>query len=92
MATVEGLQGIIVVGDTVEECRKYLIEVIGGWILLRPRLDDLILSIKGRSQLASQRSQWPVSKLNPAPRRELIKRLKKLEFIGPYPGREESKH
>ncbi|MCK9565735.1 MAG: type II toxin-antitoxin system HicB family antitoxin [Methanothrix sp.] len=49
VATVEGLQGIIAIGDTIEECRKDLIEVIEGWIALRLRLGDSIPPIKGIS-------------------------------------------
>ncbi len=47
MATVAGLQGVIAVGDTIEECRKDLIEVIEGWIALRLRMGDAIPSIDG---------------------------------------------
>ncbi|MEI8004053.1 MAG: type II toxin-antitoxin system HicB family antitoxin [Methanothrix sp.] len=46
VATVEGLQGVIAIGDTIEECRNDLIEVIEGWIALRLRLGDLIPQIK----------------------------------------------
>ena len=35
VATVPGLQGVIAVGDTFEECRKDLIEVIEEWIVAR---------------------------------------------------------
>ncbi len=49
VATVVGLQGVIAIGDTIEECRKDLIEVIEGWIALRLRLGDLIPPIKGFS-------------------------------------------
>jgi predicted RNase H-like HicB family nuclease len=34
-ATVPGLQGVIAVGDTLEECRIDLIEVIEEWIVAR---------------------------------------------------------
>jgi predicted RNase H-like HicB family nuclease len=47
MATVEGLQGVIAIGDTIEECRQDLIEVIEGWIALRLRMGDTIPSIDG---------------------------------------------
>lgn len=33
VATVPGLQGVIAVGDSLEECRKDLIEVIEEWIV-----------------------------------------------------------
>ncbi len=49
VATVVGLQGVIAIGDTIEECRKDLIEVIEGWIALRLRFGDLIPPIKGVS-------------------------------------------
>jgi predicted RNase H-like HicB family nuclease len=49
VATVVGLQGVIAIGDTIEECRKDLIEVIEGWIGLRLRLGDLIPPIEGVS-------------------------------------------
>jgi predicted RNase H-like HicB family nuclease len=35
VATVPGLQGVIAVGDTLEECRMDLIEVIEEWIVAR---------------------------------------------------------
>jgi predicted RNase H-like HicB family nuclease len=47
MATVADLQGVIAVGDTIEECRKDLIEVIEGCIALRLRMGDAIPSIDG---------------------------------------------
>ncbi len=47
MATVGGLQGVIAVGDTIEECRQDLIEVIEGWIALRLRMGDSIPPIDG---------------------------------------------
>ena len=42
VATVEGLQGVIAIGDSIEECRRDLIEVIEGWIALRLKLGDSI--------------------------------------------------
>jgi predicted RNase H-like HicB family nuclease len=47
MATVEGLRGVIAIGDTVEECREDLIGVIEGWIALRLRMGDTIPAIDG---------------------------------------------
>jgi predicted RNase H-like HicB family nuclease len=47
MATVEGLQGVIAIGDTIEECRQDLIEVIEGWVALRLRMGDTIPPIDG---------------------------------------------
>jgi len=47
MSTVEGLQGVIAIGDTIEECRQDLIEVIEGWIALRLRMSDTIPPIDG---------------------------------------------
>lgn len=47
MSTVEGLQGVIAIGDAIEECRQDLIEVIEGWIALRLRMGDTIPSIDG---------------------------------------------
>jgi len=46
VATVVGLQGVIAIGDTIEECHKDLIEVIEGWIALRLRFGEMISSIK----------------------------------------------
>ncbi len=42
MATVDGLRGVIAIGDTIEECREDLIEVIEGWIALRLKMDDTV--------------------------------------------------
>jgi predicted RNase H-like HicB family nuclease len=47
MSTVEGLQGVIAIGDSIEDCRQDLIEVIEGWIALRLRMGDAIPSIDG---------------------------------------------
>ena len=49
VATVKGLQGVIAIGDSVEECRRDLIEVIEGWIVLRLKLGDSIPPIQGIS-------------------------------------------
>jgi predicted RNase H-like HicB family nuclease len=49
VATVEGLQGVIAIGDSIEECRRDLIEVIEGWIVLRLKLGDSIPPIQGIS-------------------------------------------
>ena len=49
VATVEGLQGVIAIGDSMEECRRDLIEVIEGWIVLRLKLGDSIPPIQGIS-------------------------------------------
>lgn len=46
VATVEGLQGVIAIGDSIEECRRDLIEVIEGWIALRMRFGAIIPMIK----------------------------------------------
>jgi predicted RNase H-like HicB family nuclease len=47
MATVDSLQGVIAIGDTIEECRQDMIEVIEGWVALRLRMGDAIPSIDG---------------------------------------------
>jgi predicted RNase H-like HicB family nuclease len=47
MATVEGLRGVIAIGDTIEECRQDLVEVIEGWIALRLKMGDSVPSIDG---------------------------------------------
>ena len=49
VATVEGLRGVIAIGDSIEECRRDLIEVIEGWIALRLKLGDSIPPIQGIS-------------------------------------------
>ena len=46
VATVEGLRGVIAIGDSIEECRRDLIEVIEGWIALRIRFGAKIPMIK----------------------------------------------
>ena len=45
MATVDGLRGVIAIGDTIEECREDLIGVIEGWIALRLKMGDTVPSI-----------------------------------------------
>ena len=42
MATVEGLRGVIAIGDTIEECRQDLIGVIDGWVALRLKMGDTV--------------------------------------------------
>jgi predicted RNase H-like HicB family nuclease len=49
MATVEGLRGVIAVGDTVEDCRDDLIGAIEGWVVLGLRLGHAIPSIDGHA-------------------------------------------
>lgn len=49
MATVDGLRGVIAIGDTVEECREDLIQVIEGWIGLGLRMGHPIPSIDGHA-------------------------------------------
>jgi predicted RNase H-like HicB family nuclease len=48
-ATVPGLRGVIATGETIEECRKDLIEVLEGWIALRLRLGMAIPPIGGKT-------------------------------------------
>jgi len=52
MATVDGLQGVIATGETIEACRVDLIEVIEEWITIRlqrglgiPALDGFMISV-----------------------------------------------
>lgn len=47
MATVDGLRGIISIGDTIEECREDLIGVIEGCIALRLKMGDTVPAIGG---------------------------------------------
>jgi predicted RNase H-like HicB family nuclease len=49
LATVEGLRGVIAVGDTIEECRDDLIDVIEGWVALGLRLGHTIPPIDGHN-------------------------------------------
>ena len=49
MATVDGLRGVIAVGDTIEDCRQDLIEVIEGWVALGLRMGHSIPPIDGRT-------------------------------------------
>jgi len=47
-ATVPGLQGVIAIGDSLEECRSDLIEVIEEWIIAHLQRDYLIPPIGGQ--------------------------------------------
>jgi predicted RNase H-like HicB family nuclease len=47
MATVDGLRGVVAIGDTIEECREDLIGVIEGWIALRLKMGDTIPAMDG---------------------------------------------
>jgi len=55
-ATVRGLRGVIALGQTVEECRRELADVIEAWILVRvarglpvPPLGGVAIKIKRAS-------------------------------------------
>lgn len=48
VATVPGLQGVIAIGDSLEECRSDLIEVIDEWIAARLQRDYPIPPIGGQ--------------------------------------------
>lgn len=54
VATVPGLQGVIAVGDTLEECRMDLIEVIEEWIVARLQWGYSIPSIGGQTITSSK--------------------------------------
>jgi predicted RNase H-like HicB family nuclease len=41
------LEGVWATGNTVEECRRELISVIEGWIVLRLRMGDTIPPVGG---------------------------------------------
>ena len=56
LATVQGLQDVIAIGDTIEECRKDLIEVIEEWIAIRLQRGFAIPAIDG---LMIDASSWP---------------------------------
>jgi predicted RNase H-like HicB family nuclease len=47
MAIVDGLRGVIAIGDTIEECREDLMRVIEGWIALRLKMGDTVPAIDG---------------------------------------------
>ncbi|MFZ2470937.1 MAG: type II toxin-antitoxin system HicB family antitoxin [Methanothrix sp.] len=47
MATVDGLQGVIATGETIEACRVDLIEVIEEWITIRLQRDQGIPALDG---------------------------------------------
>jgi predicted RNase H-like HicB family nuclease len=53
-ATVPGLQGVIAVGDTLEECRIDLIEVIEEWIVARLEWGYPIPPISGHTISSSK--------------------------------------
>ena len=48
-ATVPGLSGVIATGETIEECRRDLIEVLEEWISFRLRLGMSIPPIGGKT-------------------------------------------
>jgi predicted RNase H-like HicB family nuclease len=58
VATVSGLQGVIAVGDSFEECRKDLIEVIEEWIVARIQWGYPIPPISGHT---IESSKEPIS-------------------------------
>ena len=55
-ATVNGLRGVIAIGQTLEECRTELAEVVEEWILVRvarglsiPKLGGISIRVKRAS-------------------------------------------
>jgi predicted RNase H-like HicB family nuclease len=54
VATVPGLQGVIAVGEALEECRMDLIEVIEEWIVARLQWGYSIPSIGGQTIASSK--------------------------------------
>ena len=54
MATVEGLRGVIATGETIEECREDLIEVIEEWIAIRLQRGLAIPDLDGYEVNVSQ--------------------------------------
>ena len=83
------IQGVWASGKTLEACRDDLMSALEDWIAFRLRTGRSIpRSVE--QQLPSHRSRSELSnKLTPVSRRELVRRLRKLGFDGPYPG---SKH
>ena len=54
VATVPGLQGVIAIGNSLEECRSDLIEVIEEWIVARLQWGYTIPAISGHSISSSK--------------------------------------
>ena len=54
VVTVPGLQGVIAIGDTLEECRTDLIEVIEEWIVARLQWEYPVPSICGHKISSSK--------------------------------------
>ena len=54
VATVPGLQGVIAVGDSLEECRTDLIEVIEEWIVARLQWGYPVQPIGGHAIASSK--------------------------------------
>ena len=54
VVTVPGLQGVIAIGDTLEECRNDLFEVIEEWIVARLQWEYPVPSIGGHSISSSK--------------------------------------
>ena len=54
VATVTGLQGVIAIGDSLEECRSDLIEVIEEWIVARLQWGHTIPVISGQAISSSK--------------------------------------
>ena len=54
MATVEGLRGVMATGETIEECREDLIEVIEEWIAIRLQRGLAIPDLDGYEVNVSQ--------------------------------------
>ena len=82
LVTVQGLQGVIAIGDTIEECRKDLIEVIEEWIAIRlqrgfaiPAIDGLMIDV------FQGRKSWIYPNIMASSEKEIRKSLRNLRQI-----------
>ncbi len=84
---VPELPGVWATGPTLEECRKNLIDVIEGWIIVRlkrglpiPPIDNYTIDDVVRMENGVKH------KITPVPWNELVRKPGKTGFEGPYQG------
>jgi len=57
-AEIPGFEGVWANGNTVEECRKELLEVLEEWLILKLRDNDSIPEIEGADLNSHPKPSW----------------------------------
>jgi len=79
---IPGFQGLWGNAPTLEECREDLRGALEVWLVLGLWLNDTELPVLGRLSLVP-RKLAAINKMRPLTRREIVRRLRRLGFVGP---------